>query len=100
MPIFKHSDVNILKSNTCVRIVVAIIFRQSNNKAHIRQKCELMLLHCSQCLSEIISSCIMVCSFKNKPVYFTTNFQSLIYICLVLSVCVKYNTCEANMINP
>ena len=45
------------------------------------------MLHCSQCLPEIISFQILFFLHIN----ITTTFQSLIYICLVLSGCINYN---------
>ena len=97
-PIFKHNYVNVFFNCLCVKTVVAIIFIQGNNKAHFRQKSSLILLHCSQCLPEINNFYIMVCSLK-KHMNVTTNLQSLIYLCLVLSSCVKHKTCGSNMIN-
>ena len=50
-------------------------------------------LHCSQCSPEIISFQIMICwhSLKKLHVNATKNMQSLLYICFLLSGCVKYN---------
>ena len=54
------------------------------------------MLHC---LPGINSFHIMVCSYK-KHVNVTTNLKSLLYLCLVLSGCVKHKTCGDNMGNP
>ena len=62
-----------------------------DTKAHFCQKCWLFFFHCSQCLPGIFSFKIIVClhSFFLIHVNATTNLQSLMYICLVISVCVK-----------
>ena len=90
LPISKNNYVNVFENYLCIKTVVAVIFIQRNNRAHFRQKCKLVLLHFSKCSPEIISFHIMVCYFK-KHVNVTTNFQSLIYLCLVPSVFVKHN---------
>ena len=71
--------------------VVAIILIQRDNKSHFSQKGELILLHYSQCLPEIISFQIMVYYIETLHVNVDKKIQSLLYICLVLSGCIEYN---------
>ena len=37
--IFKQNHVNVFENDPCIKIVVAIIFRQRDTKAYICQKC-------------------------------------------------------------
>ena len=49
------------------------------------------MLHYSQFLPGIIIFRIIICSFKKLHVNFTKNLQSLLYLCLILSLFVKQN---------
>ena len=91
MQISKNNYVNVLE-NLWIKTDVAIIFIQRDNNAHCIQNVSLILLHCSQCLPEIISYQNMVCWHSSKKhVNVTTSLKNLLYLCLIFSGYVKHN---------
>ena len=74
--ISKHNYVKAFKTHVCLKIEVVIRFIQRDTKVHWHQKCSLIFLHCSQCLPEMFSFKIMVCSHSFKKHYMLMPLQN------------------------